>query len=140
MPSMETVIERRSARWSYALSERARILQLPGVAQSLHPGLSPLTPSAYLALSDPVSGSSAPKYCLPLTAYRLPVAAHSSLASQQTLHPSVPALAASKFGDGFAKVISLKIGPERLGHVHFRIAQLPEEEIGNAHLAGGPYQ
>ncbi len=34
-------------RISYALSERTRFFALPGVTQSLHPGLSPLTPSAY---------------------------------------------------------------------------------------------
>jgi hypothetical protein len=65
-----------------ALLQSGRVFfALPGVTQSLHPGLSPLTPSAYLAY--PTSGVVLP-HCSQLTAYRLPLTAYRSL---PTNHP-----------------------------------------------------
>jgi hypothetical protein len=58
------------ARGFLALFQSGRVfLGLPGVAQSLHPGLSPLTPSAYRRLRNPASGCPLTAYCVLLTAY-----------------------------------------------------------------------
>ena len=35
------------------------------------------------------------------------------------------------------EILPLEIGPEFFGHMDFRVAELPEEKIRNAHLAGG---
>ena len=38
------------------------------------------------------------------------------------------------------EILPVKVGPEFFCHMNFCVAQLPEEKIGNPHLAGGADQ
>jgi hypothetical protein len=52
----------------------------------------------------------------------------------QAAKPPVPSLI---FGDGFLKVCFPKIRPKRIGDDHFRVADLPEKEVGNPAFSAG---
>lgn len=55
-------------------------------------------------------------------------------------HPSKPSLTLLIIENRCKKVLAREIGPENGRDVDFGIRQLPEHEIADAHLAGGPNQ
>src|SRR5579884_505877 len=51
--------------------------------------------------------------------------------------PAVAALALLIFGQAFEQVDATEIRPQRRRYVNFRVRQLPQEEVAEAHLAAG---
>jgi len=47
------------------------------------------------------------------------------------------AVAALVVGDGLEKMSAAEVGPEAISDVDLRVGDLPEEEVGDALLAGG---
>ncbi len=46
-------------------------------------------------------------------------------------------MAALVFADGVEEVALAEVGPEFFDDDHFGVADLPEEEVGESHFAGG---
>ena len=93
------------------------------------PQNSPLTPAAH---SSPHRRSvNLPCFCVaepPRTRWGF---AHLALERAEA------AVAAGVFLRGFEKVGLMEVGPELLEDDHFRVADLPEQEVRHAQLAGG---
>ena len=52
-----------------------------------------------------------------------------------SLKPAEAALAAGVFLDGLEEVLFAELGPELIGNDDLCVADLPEEEVGDPHLA-----
>src|ERR1022692_538570 len=51
--------------------------------------------------------------------------------------PSITSFTLLVLFDALDELNSAKIGPQRLGHIDFRIRQLPEQEVAQAHFSAG---
>src|SRR5260221_60988 len=60
--------------------------------------------------------------------------------NRRGLDASVTALALLVREDRFEQVVAAEVGPERLGHPDFRVRDLPEQEVADAHFAARPDQ
>jgi hypothetical protein len=52
-------------------------------------------------------------------------------------HIAVPAFASLEVCQRLQQMVAVKIRPKRLGDVDFRVSQLPEQKVGEPHLAAG---
>src|SRR6266480_1342074 len=61
-----------------------------------------------------------------------------TLAGTATSHPTEAPVAALVIGDGAIEVDGAEVRPERRRHPELGVGDLPQQEVGNAHLAAGP--